>query len=277
MIVSSLKPVRLALLCCLVFLAGCKEVLYSKLTQRDANQIVAVLHERGISASRTQNKDGDYEILVESARVASAIQILMSEGLPKQRFQSLGEVFTDEGVLGTPFQEHIRFVHAMNQELSRTISEIAGIRHARVLMTSPEKKKFEKKAAPAHASVAIHHEPSLDPKGLVSKVKLMVSHSVPNLEYEDVVVVLFPLESTGPSLKLNTSEDPNSVSNAAIIPLSGNFENPFTLFLTSVIVLSIGFVLLYELLARRRRKAVARNELSESFAARLNVTGRNDD
>ncbi len=177
-------------------LSACKEDVYTGLAEREANEMVAVLSAAGITPSRKKDKDGVYALRVEAAEVPAAITVLREAGYPREAFQSLGEVFNSEGVFGTPFEQHARFIHAMNQELSATITAIDGIRSAKVLVTAPPRGRFDREAPRATASVAIHYEIGQDIRSSLSSIKMLVAHALPNLDYDDVAVALF--EAGGP-------------------------------------------------------------------------------
>lgn len=180
-------------------LVACKEDVYSGLEEREVNEMVAVLSAADIAPSRERDKDGLYALQVEAADVAAAITVLRSAGYPNETFQDLGEVFGAEGVFGTPFEQHARYLHAMNQELSATISAIDGIRSAKVLVTAPARERFDREAPPASAAVTIHHEPGRDMREHLSDIKMIVAHALPNLDYDEVAVALF--DAGGPIVR----------------------------------------------------------------------------
>jgi type III secretion protein J len=175
--------------------SGCKEVLYSGLTENEANEMVAILTASGVEASRNRDKKGIYELSVAGSDIAASVEILGERGYPKQQFESLGEVFSADGIIGTPFEQNARFIHAMNEELSHTISSITGIREARVLITSPTKGRYDRTAPPASASVTIQHEEWFNAVENSTKIKQIVAYSVANLDYDNVAVLAFPVGS----------------------------------------------------------------------------------
>ncbi len=187
------KGAGVLLFAVLFVVAGCKEVLYSDLSEREANEMVAVLDAGGISAGRERSKDGIYNITVDEALVASAVKLLQAAGYPKQKFQSLGDVFSGDELVGSPFNERARFMHALNEELSRTIGEIVGVRSARVQVMIPSQDKYDPAPKTATASVAVMYDERRDLSSVVPVIKTLVAHSVPNLPYDNVAVALFPL------------------------------------------------------------------------------------
>ncbi|MEL6639704.1 MAG: type III secretion inner membrane ring lipoprotein SctJ [Pseudomonadota bacterium] len=187
------KRIKISLIAlCLLAVSGCKEVLFSNLDEIQANEMVAVLAVAGIGSSRERDKDQSYSVLVEGAHVATATTILRNEGFPRKNYESLGDVFSAQGIVGTPFEQQARYVHAMNQELSHTISTIHGIQSARVLVTAPVRDRYAREDPKATASVTINYEPSFDAEHNVSRIKMIVAHSMSNLAYDDVALALFP-------------------------------------------------------------------------------------
>lgn len=177
----------------LLALTACREDLYTGLDEGQANELVAVLAASDIAAWRERDKKGVYAVRVDGPDVAQAIGILQARGLPREKFQALGDVFTAEGIVGTPFEQQARFNHAMNQELSGMITSISGIKSARVLVTAPPVQRYQREAPRATASVVVHHGPDFATTRYASTIKSIVSHSMPDLEYEDVAVAFFPV------------------------------------------------------------------------------------
>ncbi|MCC2110472.1 MAG: type III secretion inner membrane ring lipoprotein SctJ [Hyphomicrobiales bacterium] len=174
------------------FLAGCKAELYTGLGERETNEMTAVLTNEGISASRERDKDGNYALLVERGDFAQAVSVLSSRGLPRQQFKGLGEVFNDEKLVSTPFEERARFMHALNEERAASLTQIAGVASARVHIMMPETSPLDREKAAARASVFIYHNPDTDVRRHVPLIKNLIVNSVDGLNYEDVTVALFP-------------------------------------------------------------------------------------
>ncbi|MEM8978514.1 MAG: type III secretion inner membrane ring lipoprotein SctJ [Pseudomonadota bacterium] len=189
--IALLRQRGLALMCALLMLAGCQEVLYSELSEEDANEMVALLVLSGIPAKRERDSATTYAVSVEEADLAVAVTVLKNSGLPREKFTSLGEVFGDSGVVGTPFEERARFAFATNEELANTISQIKGIERARVHVVVPAEDRFGKPERPARASVAIFHDTSFDPSSYSGRIKTLVAFAVPGLEVEQVAMSYF--------------------------------------------------------------------------------------
>jgi type III secretion protein J len=195
------KPLRqarllrfVALCLCAVTLSACKVDLYTNLDQRQANEMVAILLQHGISAERANGKNGQTSVTVEESRFADAIDILNARGLPKQEFATLGDVFKKDGLISSPVQERAQMIFALSQELSRTVSDIDGVVSARVHLVLPENDPLRQQLLPSSASVFIRHRPGMPVAELVPQVKMLVANGVAGLSYDKVSVILVPAQ-----------------------------------------------------------------------------------
>jgi len=182
----------IVLLFLLTSFAGCKEVLYSNLTEREANRMVAVLEVANVPSLRSAGADGTYEVLVEQNDIAIASTLLEAEGLPQEKFKAMDQIFAAEGLVGTPFEERVRYVFALEQKLTESLVGINGVRSASVSINIPEQPRFGDDTMPSTASVILHSEVGFDQQDVIPKIKIHLSNAVPNLEYGEVAVVVFP-------------------------------------------------------------------------------------
>jgi type III secretion protein J len=189
LIIRILLPILLALL-----LGGCKVPLYTQLPEKEANEIMAALLEQGISCDKEPGKEMTWSVLVDRARMGEAIQLLDNLGHPRDRFTNMGDVFKKEGLISSPLEERIRFLYSLSQEISNTISQIDGVLSARVHVVIPENNPLKDTIRPSSASVFIRHHPESDMDSRIPKIKRLVVNSIEGLNYEKVVVVLFPAE-----------------------------------------------------------------------------------
>ncbi|WP_249734061.1 type III secretion system inner membrane ring lipoprotein SctJ [Bradyrhizobium sp. sGM-13] len=189
---AMVKLVVLAVVVCT--LAGCQTELYSKLDEREANNMIALLHKYGISAERSFAKDGTSQISVAENQLPQAIELLKANGLPRRTFTNMGEVFKSSGLISSPTEERARFIYALSEELSRTISDIDGVLSARIHVVLPKNDLLRQDATPSSASVFIRHDARAPLKSLLPHVKMLVANSIEGLSYEKVSVVLVPVE-----------------------------------------------------------------------------------
>jgi type III secretion protein J len=175
-----------------LILVGCNdESLYSGLGEVEANEIVALLSNAGIVSYKTRNSDESFTVSTKRNEFAEAIDLLKTNGYPKNQFESLGEVFKKEGFVSSPLEERARLNYAQSQELSRTIESIDGVILARVHLAIPKESKLESEIKPSSASVFIKHRRGIDLTDRESQIKALLVNSISGLPYENVTVAMF--------------------------------------------------------------------------------------
>lgn len=232
-------------------LFGCEsQELFSDLTESEANEIVAVLFSANLEANKASDKKGgSYKIFTTKSSFTEAVAILQSRGLPRERFESVGDVFEKDGFVSSPLEERARLNYAMSQELSRTISNIDGVIMARVHLAVPKKAHLAETVQPSSASVFVKHRADVDLSSHVGKIKSLVVTGLENLPYDNVTVGLFPAEFH----QLPASDDNELQIYKASV---GNFSPATILAALAVLALcAAGFALVHYL-----RAGVFKNE-----------------
>jgi type III secretion protein J len=181
-----------------VSLAACEtaEVLYTKLPERDVNEMIAVLSTSGIAADRAnkiEEKEGVmYDLQIkDNTQFAQAIKTLSVQGYPRKSYKNFGDVFKGDGMVSTPLEQKARYLYALSEELSQTLNEIDGIKNARVHIVLSEVDPISRQRMPASSSVMIQHETRMDTTTLIPKVKKLLSTAIDGLAYENINVILF--------------------------------------------------------------------------------------
>lgn len=187
---TAVRMLALGALC--VTLSACKVELYTELEQRDGNEMLAVLLQNGIDADKVSGKKGTVILRVEESELDSAIGLLQDRGLPRDKVASIGDIFSNQGLISSPTEERARFVYAMSEELTGTLSELDGAIAVRVHVVIPEKKPNQRERLPASAAIFIKHRDNFDFSAYVPQIKELVANSIEGLNYDKVSVVLFP-------------------------------------------------------------------------------------
>jgi type III secretion protein J len=183
------------LLIILLGVVGCTDqTLYSNLSEREANEMIALLYKGGISASKSSGSDQTYSVSIQRESFSQAIELLRSQGYPRNQFQSLGEVFKKEGFVSSPLEERARLNYAQSQELARTIESIDGVVLARVHLALPEDNDLTQKSKPSSASVFLKHRRGIDLSDREAQIKALLVNSIEGLAYENVTVAMFSSE-----------------------------------------------------------------------------------
>uniref|UniRef100_UPI003F65BEA3 type III secretion system inner membrane ring lipoprotein SctJ n=1 Tax=Castellaniella ginsengisoli TaxID=546114 RepID=UPI003F65BEA3 len=189
---ACIRALRLALAALvLAFLAACGSnvTLYSAASEGEANELLSVLLDAGIRAEKTIGKEGA-AIAVDGAQVARALDILRSQGLPRERFDGMGQIFRKEGLVSSPLEERARYIYALSQELTNTLSQMDGVLAARVHVVLPERGEIGESATPSTAAVFIKHQVGYSFDALRPQIRQLVTHAIPGLTEDRVSITL---------------------------------------------------------------------------------------
>ena len=185
--------IPMATVCMALLLAGCDKetTLHSGLEERQANLVMAALLDSGIGCRKAPGEEGTWNVLVSEGKFAEAVNLLERRGLPRRPRQGIGEVFKKTGMISSPSEERIRFMDALAQDISRTISMIDGVVDARVHVVLPENDPFARNSLPSSAAVAIRSRWDTDITDLVPSVKGLVKNAIEGLAFEKIQVTIF--------------------------------------------------------------------------------------
>ncbi len=174
-------------------LVGCGQAeLYTGLSERDANDMVAVLRSAGLDAEKSTKDGKSWTLTTSKSEFAQSVSLLEAKGLPRGRFESLGTVFKNDSFISSPAEDHARLVFGLSQELSSTISTIDGVVVARVHIATPDPDPMAETQKLPSASVFIKYDPHVDLSSQVGSIKSLVANSVEGLPYDRVSLVLSP-------------------------------------------------------------------------------------
>jgi len=200
---------RLSSLLLLIVLCACGKVvdLQSGLKDADANEMVTVLNRHGIDAQKRITKEG-VALSVKDTDIARATEALNAAGLPRRNLSNLGQVFKKEGMISTPLEERVRYIHGLSSELEYTLQQFDHVVSARVHVVLPERVAPGEPIQPSSAAVFIKYVPPLDEDAVVPRVRNLVASSIPGLSSEEgrgkVSVVLAASELTAPAVEWTT-------------------------------------------------------------------------
>lgn len=163
------------------------QVLFSELQAKEASEIVAVLQQSDIDY-KLDHATGS--VMVPASKIQSLRMKLAAEGLPRSVAPGMEMLNQEQGFGTSQFIERARYQHALEQELSRSISEIYNVRNARVHLAVPKQSVFVRDRKPPSASVVVnlYAGRNLEP-AQVAAVTHMVASSVPNMSNKDVTIV----------------------------------------------------------------------------------------
>jgi len=178
----------------LLALVGCgSQALYTRLQEKEANEMIAILSQNGISSAKTPGEDETWNIQVATSEFGQAVDLLKRKGYPKDRFESIGSVFKKSGLVSSPLEERVRFMYALSEDLSETLTHIQGVVTARVHIVLPENDPYAEKITPSSAAIFITHFPNANIEASIREIKYLVTNSIEGLDYDKVTVALFPV------------------------------------------------------------------------------------
>lgn len=192
---KTIKSKPALLLFTLFALAGCKTDLYSGLGEQDANNMLAIMLNQGISAEKiVDKKTSTYTLSVDKSNIPTAVRLLQEHGYPKEKVFSVNEMFQKDGLISSPTEERARFIFALSQSVQETLTQIDGVLVARVHVVLPESSASGQQLKPSSASVFIKYHPAYDLESMKSEIKLIVEKSIEGLSYDKVSVVMVPAQ-----------------------------------------------------------------------------------
>ena len=174
------------------------QLLYGRLAEKDVSEVVAAVQAANI---RYELGSGGNSIYVPASEVHKLRMQLASKGIPSG--EGVGfEVFDRPNFGISDFVQRTNYVRALQGELARTISQLSGVRSARVLIVMPENRLLftDVKAKP---TASIFVEGNVSSEG-VNSIRSLVANSVEGLRIDDVSVV----DNHGTVLTENLRDDP---------------------------------------------------------------------
>lgn len=198
---SSILPV-LALLTSL-WLPACAGdfALVHQLTEGEANQIMVLLANQGIGATKVAVPDRvvTYKIVVSENDRAESLSLLVFNKLPKEKSNGLAEVYPagSGGMIPSQSEEKAKLLMALQGEIERKLKTFSNVVRAHVSVVVPEKdlvRDVDTAPPQASASVAVIYNPNAKGESSLTEeeIKGLVSASIEGLKSDNVKVVLAP-------------------------------------------------------------------------------------
>ncbi|MCE3038532.1 flagellar basal-body MS-ring/collar protein FliF [Helicobacter anatolicus] len=146
-------------------------------------------------------------ILIPKDKVYEQRIALASQGIPKT--SKVGFEIFDTKDFGTTDEEHkIKFLRAIEGELSRTIESLSPIQKANVLIAIPKSSVFVSQQTPPTASVMLGIKAGANlTSAQIFGIKNLVAAAIPNLSIENVKLVSQSGEPLGEDDELSASKE----------------------------------------------------------------------
>jgi flagellar M-ring protein FliF len=163
------------------------QVLFSGMQPKESAEVVAILQQSNIEYKLDPTTGA---LLVPASEVQALRMKLAAEGLPRSSTQGMDMLDGDQGFGTSQFVERARYQRAMEEELSRSISQLNNVQSARVHLATPKQSVFvrDRKEPTASVILNLYAGRNIEP-GQVTAITHMVASSVPNMSNTDVTVV----------------------------------------------------------------------------------------
>lgn len=201
-------------------LVGCdNQLLLSHLSQRQSNEVLAVLQEHGVEASRKQDtKQGD-SIKVSPQDFVLAVDLLRQYNLPSKEPIEIIQAFPGDSLVASPQAERTRLLSLIEQRLEQSLLTIPDVVNARVHVSYPLNGNKPTKQVQKISSL-VTYAGNEDPKLMMNKIKLFLTSSFAETSYDNVSVVVV----SRPPLQHQVRQQPENSLNPiwiAIIAAAG--------------------------------------------------------
>lgn len=184
---------RLAALLLLLGLAACgRSELHTRLSETQANEMVAVLRIAGIEARKEPGGEAGWRVTAPDGDFARAVEALRAAGYPRDEHASLGDIFRKDGFVSSAVEERARLRFGLQQELAATLSGLDGVTRARVHIDLAEQNPMADRQRPSTASVVLFHVPGANVEKHRGQIRSLVVNSVAGLPPENVSIQIFP-------------------------------------------------------------------------------------
>ncbi|WP_373073335.1 flagellar basal-body MS-ring/collar protein FliF [Sulfurimonas sp.] len=161
------------------------EVLFDKLSSSDAAKVIEQLEKDNVPYKLEDRN----VIKVPKEYVYKQRISIASLGIPKDNGVGF-ELFNEQEFGATSFDQNVKYMRALEGELSRTIEALAPIESASVSLALPKDSLFIQKQIDPTASIMVNivEDRRLSPKQ-IRGIKNLVASAVPKLTSENVMLV----------------------------------------------------------------------------------------
>lgn len=213
--------------CGLLLLAGCNEkILYSDLTQTDANKVMVLLEKNGVPAQLTSERKQNetiWIVKVTEENMPRARELIVGSEVISPKAPDLSDVYQQDGGWGikSPAEEKARYLLALKGEIVNSLKKLPDVIDADVVINIPEQPRLgsKEKARPTASVVIKAKKPELGESSL-SELSLQqwVANTVDGLAPRDVAVMIHYSIPIGKALLPGDSVTLPGVGESVIVP-----------------------------------------------------------
>jgi len=160
-------------------------LLASGLDPAKTGEITASLDEQGIAYELRNNGTA---LAVDKGQAARARVALAGSGVDVAAGGEGFELFDEQKLGASEFQQQVTFQRALEGEIARTIGTVDGVSNPQVQLVLPEDDLFADEATPATAAVMLGNSADAMDPGAVRGIAQLVASSVKGLKTDNVTI-----------------------------------------------------------------------------------------
>ena len=186
--------------------AGCaQETVAHQQVERNANRILVLLGNAGITAEKLKDEDSrdlKFNVVVPRDESQTALSILERYNLPEAPLEGTSAMFKEGGMIPTNTQERAKREVGVSGDIVNGLRRIDRVVDVSALVSIPEDNPLrdvnEAKPKPK-ASVIISYLPDSDnsPPVTVANIQSFVQAALPEMKSAEVSVQMIPVTPTG--------------------------------------------------------------------------------
>lgn len=184
----------------LLLLVSCsKTELYHNLSEDEVNEILVVLQENNISASKKKEivqNEVTWTVAVDARDLPRARAILVERNLPRHKVTDIADVYGKDALIETAAQGKAKFIIGMRGNIINALRKNPDVIDADVIVNMPDKEEFgssdaaQKKRPTASLIVKIRPTPEAQATLTEAKLQRVVASAIPDLDPRDVTVII---------------------------------------------------------------------------------------
>ncbi len=159
-------------------LSACNdEKLLFNLTQEQANQVLAVLQQHNVSASKEGTLKAGYTVAVNKSESTAALSIINQYQLPWSADVQIAQAFPEGALVTSPNAEQARVISLQEQRLEQSLRMIAQVVNARVHVSYPAFNNDSSRTPTGHVGVIITYKGEIDDNLFIPQIKHLIKNS----------------------------------------------------------------------------------------------------
>lgn len=181
----------------LVMSACGQDILQQGLTEPEANEILVVLFQHNINATKVQTATPEgisYSITIPKDQIQDARRILVENNLPRAKELGSEGICKEKGLIPTPEEEKCRKLLAKKGDIINSLQRIPGVIDADIVLNVPEISPFNTETQAENrptASAVLRVKKTQDGYEVTeARIQQFVSKSVEKLDPRDVSVII---------------------------------------------------------------------------------------